>query len=320
MPDNGARSASQPDNGHDYGRVAVLMGGPGAERAISLESGQRVYQALRRQGVDAVTMEPSADTLSLLRAEGIEAVFLALHGQGGEDGNIQGLLEWLGLPYTGSGVLASALAMDKDYSKRLWLAAGLPTPEYMLVSADSDWSAVVRRLGLPLFIKPVRGGSSIGVTLVRTAEALPGAWREASRYDQRVLAERLVSGGEYTVSILDGQALPVVGLQTTRPFYDYQAKYQDPDTRYVCPCGLSGEIERDMQSLALQANDCLGARSWGRVDVILDDDGQTWLIEMNTIPGMTEHSLLPMAAAALGIDFDALVLRILDASQARRTG
>lgn len=318
MPDNGERSICPPQGGRNYGRVAVLMGGPGAERAVSLESGQRVHQALLRQGIDAVAMEPSAETLSLLRSEGIEAVFLALHGPGGEDGNIQGLLEWLGLPYTGSGVLASALAMDKDYSKRLWSAAGLPTPEYMLVSADSDWPGVARRLGLPLFIKPVRGGSSIGVTLARTAQALPGAWREASRYDQRVLAERLVPGAEYTVSILDGQALPVVGLQTARPFYDYQAKYRDPDTRYVCPCELSEELERDMQSLALRANDCLGASSWGRVDVILDDDGQSWLIEMNTIPGMTEHSLLPMAAAALGIDFDALVLRILDASRARR--
>jgi D-alanine-D-alanine ligase len=249
--------------------------------------------------------------VQVLQQGKFERVFIALHGRGGEDGVIQGLLESLGIPYTGSGVLGSALSMDKVRSKQIWQAAQLPTPDFALLEANSNWEAVAERLGLPLAVKPVHEGSSIGAARVSRVAELPAAWQAAARFDEAVMAEPWIEGGEYTVGVLGEQALPVIRLETPRDFYDYQAKYHANDTRYHCPSGLSAEAEADMQALALKAFRALGARGWGRVDVMLDARGQAWLLENNTVPGMTDHSLVPMAAAAAGITFDELVWRIL---------
>ncbi len=294
------------------GKVAVLMGGLSAEREVSLKSGAAVLAALQSRGVDAHALDVGENLVESLRAGAYDKVFNILHGGAGEDGTVQGLLELLGLPYTGSGVLASALGMDKLRSKQLWLGAGLSTPAYVMLREEADLERAIAELGLPLMIKPAREGSSIGMSKVEQADALEAAWREALKYDSEVMAEQWVHGGEYTVAILNGEALPVIRLETDNVFYDYQAKYQADDTRYLCPCGLSEDLEREMQALALSAFAAIGCRGWGRVDVMRDAEGGNWLLEVNTNPGMTDHSLVPMAARAAGIAFDELVVRILN--------
>jgi D-alanine-D-alanine ligase len=299
-----------------FGKVAVLFGGTSAERDISLRSGSAVLAALNSRGVDAHPFDPAARPLSDLKAEGFERVFLILHGRGGEDGTAQGALELMGMPYTGSGVMASALGMDKWRSKLVWRGAGLPVPDYALLDGNSDFAAMERRLGLPLFVKPASEGSSVGVTKVKLPGGLEAAWREAARHDSLVLAERFLGGGEYTVAILgEGdalRALPVVKIEPATEFYDYEAKYFRDDTRYLCPSGLPPEKEAAMQDLARRAFAVLGCRGWGRVDVLLDADGAPYLLEINTAPGMTDHSLVPMAARAAGIDFPELCVRVLE--------
>ncbi|MBK1691290.1 D-alanine--D-alanine ligase [Ectothiorhodospira mobilis] len=296
----------------DYGRVAVLMGGWSAERDISLRSGQAVLAALRAAGVDAHGVDADRDVLQVLHRGGFDRVFIALHGRGGEDGVVQGALELAGIPYTGSGVAASAVAMDKLMSKRLWRGAGLPTPGFCVLQPGFDPQAVVADLGLPLIVKPALEGSSIGMTRVNRAGELTQAHATAAACGGPVLAEAWITGGEYTAAILDGEALPLIRLETPRAFYDYEAKYHAGDTRYLCPCGLSPEEEHRLQALALEAFAAVTARGWGRVDLMRDESGRAWLIEVNTVPGMTDHSLVPMAARAAGLDFQDLVLRILD--------
>ncbi|HNQ04389.1 MAG TPA: D-alanine--D-alanine ligase [Thiobacillaceae bacterium] len=300
----------------DFGKVAVLYGGHSAEREISLRSGQAVLAALQGRGVDAHAYDPAERPLHQLKAEGYQRVFVILHGRGGEDGTVQGELELLGIPYTGSGVMASALGMDKWRTKLVWRGAGLPVPDYALLQADSDWTAVEAELGLPLFVKPVNEGSSVGISKVKHPGELARAYAEAARHDSMVLAERFLGGGEYTVGILgegaDLRALPVIRIVPATEFYDYEAKYFRDDTRYLCPCGLPAEQEARLQSLALQAFRILGCRGWGRVDVLLDTDGMPYLLEINTAPGMTDHSLVPMAARAAGLEFPDLCLRVLE--------
>jgi D-alanine-D-alanine ligase len=295
----------------ELGRVAVLMGGRSAEREISLQSGNAVLSALRRKGVEAEAVDLDANVLGRLSGGGFSRVFIALHGRGGEDGQIQGALETLRIPYTGSGVLGSALSMDKLAAKRVWLAVGVPTPPFMMLARGFDPEAVTEALGLPLMVKPAREGSSLGVAKVNKVAELRAAWQDASRLDDRVIAERWVTGREYTCAVLEGEALPMIRLETPRPFYDYQAKYHDDRTQYICPCGLPERLERDVQRLALQAFDALDARGWGRVDLLLDAQDRPWFIEVNTVPGMTDHSLVPMAARAAGLSFDELVVRVL---------
>ncbi len=302
---------AQHDDPRRFGRVAVLLGGASAEREVSLKSGGQVLDGLRRRGVDASPVDPAEDGLRALFAGEFDRVFIVLHGRGGEDGVIQGTLEALGLPYTGSGVLASALSMDKLRCKQLFMGAGLPTPEFETLDARSDWAGVVERLGLPLFVKPALEGSSIGITKVVDGGGLEAAWREAARYDSTVLVERFCSGAEYTVALLGATALPAIRLETPHAFYDYDAKYLADDTRYHCPCGLPAEDEARLLRLAERAFAAVGGAGWGRVDLMLDGDGQARLLEVNTVPGMTDHSLVPMAARAAGIDFDELVVRIL---------
>ncbi|HKK13195.1 MAG TPA: D-alanine--D-alanine ligase [Gammaproteobacteria bacterium] len=299
-----------------FGKVAVLMGGHSAEREISLKSGAAVLRALQSRQVDAHGVDAAdADVLGRLRRGGYDRVFVALHGRGGEDGVMQGALEVLGLPYTGSGVLGSALSMDKVRSKRLWRGAGLPTPAFAVITGPADLDAA-RELGFPLMIKPAQEGSSIGMSKVDREADLRGAWEQAARYDAEVLAERWVEGSEYTAALLGGQALPLIRLETPRAFYDYEAKYQADSTRYICPCGLPEDRERQLQDLARQAYDVLGGGGWGRVDFLVDAEGAPALIEANTIPGMTDHSLVPMAARAAGLDFETLVWRILETAVA----
>lgn len=295
-----------------FGKVAVLMGGWSAERAISLNSGQAVLEALLRGGVDAHGIDVQRKTvLTELKQGQFVRAFVILHGPGGEDGVIQGALEVLDMPYTGSGVMASALAMDKLRSKQLLEGAGIPTPPYLVLDDDFDPDYVVASLGLPLMVKPALEGSSIGMSKVDEVEELPAAWQQAAHFKGKVLAERWIEGREYTVAILGDTPLPVICLETPRDFYDYEAKYQANDTRYLCPCGLPAEEEHRLQRLALAAFQALGAEGWGRVDIMCTQDGTPFVIELNTVPGMTDHSLVPMAARATGIDFDQLVLRIL---------
>jgi D-alanine-D-alanine ligase len=301
---------SQTIDTRKFGRVAVLMGGDSAEREISLKSGGAVLEALLRSGVDAHGIDAGKDVLQRLEAGGFDRVFIILHGRGGEDGVIQGALERLGLPYTGSGVLGSALGMDKYRTKLIWRALGLPTPESVLLSADEDLQAA-DALGYPLMIKPAREGSSIGMAKVESRDELEQAWRAARDYDPMVLAEQWITGREYTAALLGKQALPLIRLETPRTFYDYEAKYQANTTSYHCPCGLDEASETRLQSLALRAFEAVGAAGWGRVDMMVDRDGEPWLIEVNTVPGMTDHSLVPMAARQAGIDFEQLVVRIL---------
>jgi len=297
-----------------YGKVAVLMGGVSAEREISLQTGRAVLDALLRQGIDAHAIDVDQKVTSTLAANNFDRAFIALHGRGGEDGIMQGALDTLGIPYTGSGVLGSALAMDKTRSKWLWQQHGLATPDFIEISSEQDLLSASDSIGLPMMIKPVQEGSSCGAAKVADGNELRRAWLAASRFDTRVMAERWIAGKEYTVGILAGQALPVIRLQTPRTFYDYEAKYLEDTTAYVCPCGLAAQEEKALAAMALKAFALLGASGWGRVDLMQDASGKTWLIEVNTIPGMTSHSLVPMAALQAGIEFDELVVRILDTS------
>ena len=297
-----------------YGKVAVLMGGTSAEREISLKTGQAVHEALLRKGVDAHTIDVGKSVVDLLVAGSFDRAFIALHGRGGEDGVMQGMLETLGIPYTGSGVLGSALAMDKTRSKCLWQQAGLLTPEFVEIDDEKDLALAEKEVGFPMMIKPVQEGSSCGATKVTDSSRLHEAWSEAYKFDARVMAERWVEGTEYTVGILGRQTLAAIRLETPREFYDYEAKYMDSMTQYICPCGLKEEQEAELAAISLRAFELVDARGWGRVDLMQDNSGKNWLIEVNTIPGMTDHSLVPMAARQAGIEFDDLVIRILDTS------
>jgi D-alanine-D-alanine ligase len=293
------------------GRVALLLGGWAAEREVSLKSGGEVLKALRALGVDVTAVDPKEESLDALR--GFDRAFIILHGRGGEDGVIQGALEALSIPYTGTGVLGSALGMDKLRTKLVWRGAGLPTPEFVRLGADTDWNQVVAQLGTPIMVKPAREGSSIGMSKVRSAEELKAAYEAAAAFDNQVIAERWITGGEYTVAILGERALPVIRLETPHDFYDYEAKYQANTTRYHCPCGLDAEAE--LQKLALEAFGAVGGYGWGRVDIMRDGDGRPWLLEVNTVPGMTDHSLVPMAARAAGLSFEELVWQVLATSE-----
>lgn len=296
----------------DFGKVAVLLGGRSAEREVSLKSGAAVLAALQRSGVNAHPFDPAERNLQMLRDERYDRVFIALHGRYGEDGTVQGALELLGIPYTGSGVLASALGMDKWRSKLVWEAANLPVPAYLMVDNGSDWQSVVRQLGLPVFVKPANEGSSVGISKVKAIGEFPVALQDALGYDALVLAEKDIIGGEYTVAILGDQALPVIKIEPATEFYDYEAKYLRDDTRYLIPSGLSAEKEAEMQDLARRAFALLGGQGWGRVDFLMDEPGSIYVLEANTSPGMTDHSLVPMAARKSGISFEQLVLRILE--------
>ncbi len=296
-----------------YGKVAVLMGGLSAEREISLKSGGAVLAALQRRGVDAHPVDVGRDILSVLADGGYDRAFVILHGRGGEDGVMQGALECLGMPYTGSGVLGSALGMEKHRTKAVWRGLDLPTPESVLLTRIEDLRQA-DALGYPLMIKPSAEGSSIGMSKVESPAQLQQAWETARGFDARVLAERWIVGEEYTASILGERMLPLIRLETPHQFYDFEAKYSANTTRYHCPCGLSESLELELQNLCRKAFEAVGARGWGRVDLMIDNEGRPWLIEVNTQPGMTDHSLVPMAAKVAGIDFDELVMSILATS------
>ena len=298
--------------GGKFGKVAVLMGGHSAEREISLMSGKNVLEALRNAGVDARAFDPAERPVFALKQEGIDRVFVALHGRYGEDGTVQGALELLGIPYTGSGVMASALCMDKVRTKMVWLASGLPTPHYEIIRTGSNWDEVAARLGLPLIVKPAHEGSTLGLTKVARATDLPAAFADAARYDPLVLAEEFVAGEELTAGFLGEQALPLVRVEAPEGNYDYQNKYFSDETRYFCPCELPANEERAIQGLVMRSAEALGCSGWGRADLIRRRNGTVSLLEMNTSPGMTAHSLVPMAARAAGISFEQLVLRILE--------
>jgi D-alanine-D-alanine ligase len=293
-----------------FGKVAVLFGGTSAEREVSLNSGSRVLAALLGQGIDAHAFDPAVQPLDALK--GYDRAFIALHGRHGEDGTIQGALEVMHIPYTGPGVLASALAMDKFRTKLMWQAAKLPIPEYVLLDADSDFAAIEARLGLPLFVKPAREGSSIGITKVKAAGQLAAAYAEAARHDPLVIAEKGVMGGEYTIGILGDAALPIIKIEPATEWYDYEAKYNRDDTRYLCPCELSADKQALISKQALEAFRILGGRGWGRVDFLMDEAGNHYFLEVNTAPGMTDHSLVPMAARVAGMEYPVLVRRVLE--------
>jgi D-alanine-D-alanine ligase len=295
-----------------FGKVAVLLGGKSAEREVSLKSGGMVLKALRAKGVDAHAFDPKERDFESLVKERFERVFIALHGRFGEDGTVQGILEWLGIPYTGSGVLASALAMDKLRTKRIWQAEGLPTAPYAVLTKESDLKAVARRLGMPLFVKPANEGSSVGMTKVKRAADLDEAFSLAVNYDPVVIAEKFIDGPELTVAILGEQVLPIIRIETPREFYDYEAKYIANDTRYLIPCGLPKAKEKQLQELCLKAFRALGCTGWGRVDLMLDRRGKPYLLEINTSPGMTDHSLVPMAARAVGLSYEDLCVKVLE--------
>tara|TARA_R110001583_G_scaffold194720_3_gene366462 strand:- start:3351 stop:4265 length:915 start_codon:yes stop_codon:yes gene_type:complete len=294
-----------------FGKVAVLFGGSSAEREVSLMSGAAVLAALQHAGVDAHAFDPAERDLHILKEEGFDRVFIALHGRGGEDGTVQGALELMGIPYTGSGVMASAISMDKWRTKMVWLAAGLPTPRYAILDADTDWAAVVADLGLPIFVKPALEGSSMGATKVVEAAQLRAAWELAARYDSLVIAEEFVSGQELTAPFLEDRVLPLVRIVAPDGNYDYQNKYFTDVTRYDCPCGLPEAEEQALQALVMKSARVLGCRGWGRADLILTEDGKPYLLEMNTSPGMTGHSLVPMSASVAGLSFEALCLELL---------
>ncbi len=298
----------------DFGRVAVLLGGRSAEREISLFSGTAVLAALTRQGVDAHAFDPSERALEDLKREDFARAHIALHGRYGEDGTVQGALELMGIPYTGSGVMASAIAMDKWRTKLIWQAVGIPTPRYALLDANSKFEAIANDLGLPLIVKPACEGSTIGLTKVTAAKDLADAYQRAAQHDRLVLCEEFIAGQELTVAILGEAALPLVRIQPAVELYDYQAKYFSDETKYFCPSGLPPEPERMIQQQALMAYRIIGCEGWGRVDVMLTPDGRAYFLEVNTSPGMTGHSLVPMAAKQAGIGFDELCLRILETS------
>lgn len=295
----------------NFGKVAVLLGGRSAEREVSLKSGEAVLNALIRQGIDAHPFDPSEQSLEELVRQGFNRAFIALHGRFGEDGSIQGALELLGIPYTGSGVLASALAMDKWRTKLIWQAVGISTPRFLILDGQKVAEEVIDILGLPLIIKPAREGSTIGLSKIKTPQAFSAAYQSALKHDSIVLAEQFIEGKELTAAILGNKPLPLVRIEVSGDLYDYQAKYLSNDTRYYCPSGLPDDLTEQIQHQALQAHTILGCYGWSRVDVILDHDHRLFFLEANTSPGMTDHSLVPMAARAAGISFDQLVVEIL---------
>jgi D-alanine-D-alanine ligase len=292
-----------------FGKVAVLMGGASGEREVSLISGKGVLAALKSQGVDAHAFDPASEPLDALRT--FQRVFIALHGGYGENGAIQGVLEIMGISYTGPGVMASAIGMDKFRTKLIWQAVGLPVPEYAMLDDDSEFGAVEERLGLPLFVKPSREGSSIGVFMVTERGKLKSAYASARQHGDLVMAEKGVMGGEYTVAILGDEALPIVKIEPATAFYDYEAKYLRDDTRYICPADLATEKAAEIQAGAKKAFDAVGATGWGRVDFLMDEAGRHYFLEINTSPGMTSHSLVPMSARQAGLSFEALCVKIL---------
>lgn len=302
----------------EFGRVAVLFGGDSSEREISLLSGNAVLDALKRRGVDAHAFDPRDQALSELQARGFSRVWIALHGPGGEDGTLQGALEYLGVPYTGSGVMGSAIGMDKLRTKRLALAVGVATSDFVVLRGAQDFELALERLKLPLIVKPATQGSSVGMTKVERAADLPAAYSAAAQLETLVFAEPWIPGEEYTVAILQERALPSIRIETPRTFYDYEAKYFRDDTRYFCPSGLSPSAEAHLANLSLAAFEATGASGWGRADFMMDAAARPLLLEINTVPGMTSHSLVPMAARAIGVDFDELVWRVLETSFTRR--
>lgn len=297
-----------------FGKVAVLLGGKSAEREVSLMSGAAVLEALRSRGIDAHGFDPAQRPLEDLLREGFARAFIALHGRYGEDGTVQGALELLNIPYTGSGVMASALAMDKWRTKLVWQAVGIPTPRFEMLTAASDFAAVVAKLGLPIIVKPSREGSTIGLTKVIQGDQLEAAFHLAVTHDAMVLAEQFMSGSELTASILGDTALPLIRIAAASGLYDYHAKYFADDTQYFCPSGLPQAQEQVLQTLALRAFQIVGCSGWGRVDIMLDQNGAPHLLEVNTSPGMTSHSLVPMAAKVHGLAFPDLVIRILESA------
>ncbi len=298
----------------DFGKVAVLMGGNAAEREVSLRSGKAVHNALIEKGVNAIAVDVTGNFIEALANLNIDRVFNIIHGRGGEDGVLQAILDILNMPYTGSGVLASALAMDKLRTKLCWRGANLPTPNWFVLKNESDIDACIEALGFPIIVKPSLEGSSVGMSKAKNRAELVDALNVALECNCEVYAESWVTGDEYTVGVLQGEALPVIRLETPREFYDYEAKYNSTTTQYHCPCGLKAEQEKELQELALKASDIIGVEGWARVDVFIDQSGQAQLIEINTVPGMTDHSLVPMAAKHAGIDFNELVWRILETS------
>ncbi|MFT4651956.1 MAG: D-alanine-D-alanine ligase [Porticoccaceae bacterium] len=297
-----------------FGRIGLLYGGLSSEREISLMTGEAVLAALKNLNVDVIAVDVQENILQILPSYQLDRVFIALHGPGGEDGTLQGALEYLELPYTGSGVLASALAMDKLRCKQMWRGIGLPTTDFAVLDENSDWAVVLDSLGGKVMVKPTCEGSSIGMSRVETAQQLQEAWRRAADLSNVVIAEPLLEGEEYTVAILGDQALPSIRIEAKEVFYDYQAKYFSDETAYFCPSGLSVAREEELRDLSVAAFNSLGCRGWGRVDVMVDSAGSFQLLEVNTVPGMTSHSLVPMAASAAGLSFDELVLSILEES------
>jgi D-alanine-D-alanine ligase len=298
----------------EFGRVAVLMGGSAAERKVSLNSGAAVFAALQRKGVDATVIDVTASAIDALTGLQIDRVFNIVHGRGGEDGVLQAVLDVMNIPYTGSGVMASALSMDKMRTKLCWLGYGLPTPQWYLLKSAADLDLCIEKLGFPVIVKPANEGSSIGMSKANNRDELAKALHVAAEFNCDIFAESWVVGKEYTVGLLNGVALPVIRLETPNAFYDYEAKYNSNTTKYHCPSGLSFEQEKQLQQLAVKAGEVVGVKGWARVDVFIDESGQSQLIEINTVPGMTDHSLVPMAAKQAGIEFDELVWRILETS------
>ena len=292
------------------GRIAVLFGGNSAEREISLQSGAAAIEALESFGIDIVAIDTQENAVEQLQRQELSGAFIALHGVGGEDGKIQGLLEFLKIPYTGSGVLASSLCMDKLRTKQLWSGVDLPSAKYLALGQSTNWVQALASLGGEVMVKPAHEGSSIGMSRVNSPAALQQAYQEAAQYDTSVLAEQFIVGAEYTVAILNGVALPPIRLQANSDFYDFNAKYLAEDTQYLCPCGLAANKEAELKQLAMNAFAAVGASGWGRVDVMANAAGEFYLLEVNTVPGLTTHSLVPMAAKAANIDFEALILRI----------
>jgi len=309
---SGGRRMIRDRDMQQFGKVAVMMGGSSSEREVSLMSGAGVLAALQSRGVDAHAFDPAERPLSALKDEGFARVFNILHGPFGEDGTLQGALEAMGIPYTGCGVMASAICMDKWRTKLLWKGADLPIPAFELLSADSDFDAIEAKLGLPIFVKPATEGSSIGITKVKEAGGLKAAFEEASRFDDIVLAEQFVGGGEYTCAVIGGEAYPTIKIEPATEYYDYDAKYFRDDTVYRCPSGLDEATEARARALAVQAFRVLGCRGWARIDFLMDEAGGIYLLEANTNPGMTSHSLVPMAARVQGLSYEDLCVKILE--------
>lgn len=302
------------ENPLDFGKVGVVMGGATAERDISLNSGKAVLSALLARDVNSIGIDISAHPLKIIQSHRLDRVFNIVHGRGGEDGVLQGLLDAMGIPYTGSGVLGSALTMDKVRTKRCWHGSEIPTPHWHVLRQNNDLVSCREHLGFPVIVKPAREGSSFGISKAKDETELEQAWKNALQYKCEVFAESWIEGQEYTVGFLGEQALPLVRLETPREFYDYEAKYVADSTQYICPAGLAGDLEEEFQKIAMAAASTLDVSGWGRVDFIVDKELNPWFIEVNTVPGMTNHSLVPMAAKAIGVDFEELVWRVLETS------